>query len=133
MNLPVRLLGVSGIVSGALLMGGFGILFLVHPEALGDRVGVSPDSPSALAEIRSTYGGLHAGIALFLLVCAARKAMRRTGLLFCCLAFAGAGLARAVGILEYQATDSNQVATASLEIAFCAITLWLYRRWPAAR
>jgi hypothetical protein len=58
--------------------------------------------------------------------------MRRTGLLFCGLAFAGAGLARAAGILEFQATDSKQVVTASLEIVFSVITLWLYRRWPAA-
>jgi len=56
--------------------------------------------------------------------------MRRTGLLFCGLAFAGAGLARAAGILEFQATDSKQVVTASLEIAFSVITLWLYRKWP---
>ncbi len=131
-RIPVRLLGISGIVFGACLLGGLGFLFLVQPEALRDRVGISPDTPSALAEIRSTYGGLHVGIALFLLACAARESMRRTGLLFCGLAFAGAGLARAAGILEFQATDSNQVVIASLEVAFSVITLWLYRRWPAA-
>ncbi|NRA76482.1 MAG: DUF4345 family protein [Planctomycetes bacterium] len=132
MRIPVRLFGVSSIVFGACLMGGLGVLFLVQPEALRDRVGISPDTPSALAEIRSTYGGLHVGIALFLLACAVHEPMRRTGLLFCGLAFAGAGLARAAGILEFQATDSGQVVTAFLEIAFSVITLWLYKRWPAA-
>ena len=132
MRIPVRQLGVSGIVFGAVFMGGLGVLFLLDPEALRDRVGISPDTPSGLAEIRSTYGGLHVGIALFLLICAARETMRRTGLLFCGLAFAGAGLARGAGILEFQATDPNQVVTASLEIAFSVITLWLYRTWPAA-
>ncbi|MFP6606138.1 MAG: DUF4345 family protein [Myxococcota bacterium] len=125
-------MGVSGIVFGACLMGGLGVLFLLHPDALRDRAGISPDTPSALAEIRSTYGGLHIGVALFLLVCATRESMRRTGLLFCGLAFAGAGLARAAGILEFQAMELRQVVTASLEIAFGVITLCLYHKWPAA-
>ncbi len=132
MRIPVRLFGVSSIVLGACLMGGLGVLFLLQPDALRGRVGISPETPSALAEIRSTYGGLHVGIALFLLACATRESMRRTGLLFCGLAFAGAGLARTAGILEFQATDSDQVVTASLEIAFSIITLYLYREWPNA-
>ncbi len=129
MRSPVRVLGVMSILFGACLMGGLGSVYLLHPEAIHDRAGLSPESPFALAEIRSTYGGIHVGIAFFLLACAAREG---AGLLFCGLAFAGAGLARAAGILEFQATDSNQVVTASLEIAFSVITLWLYRRWPAA-
>ena len=113
-------------------MGGLGSLYLVNPDALRDAAGISPESPSALAEIRSTYGGLHVGIALFLLACAARESTRRTGLLFCGLAFAGAGIARVVGILEFEAGELKQVVTASLEIAFSVITLCLYRWWPAA-
>ena len=132
MRVPVRLLGVSGILFGACLMGGLGVLFLLHPDALRDRAEISPDSPSALAEIRSTYGGLHIGMSIFLVACAASEARRRTGLLFCGLAFAGAGLARVAGILEFQAAELNQVVIASLEIAFSVITLSLYGKWPAA-
>jgi hypothetical protein len=132
MRIPVRLFGVSSIIFGACLLGGLGLVFLLQPDALRDRAGISPETPSALAEIRSTYGGLHVGIALFLLACAARESMRRTGLLFCGLAFAGAGLARVAGILEFQATDSNQVVTGSLEIAFSIITFYLYQKWPTA-
>ena len=130
MNIPVRLLGVSGILFGACLMGGLGLLYLLHPDALRDNAGISPDSPAALAEIRSTYGGLHVGIALFLAVCAAREGSRRTGLLFCGLAFAGAGIGRFAGILEFQAADLDQLVIASLEVAFSFITLGLYRAWP---
>ena len=131
MKSPVRLLGVSGILFGACLMGGLGSLYLIHPDALRDSAAISPESPAALAEIRSTYGGLHVGIAIFLLACAAREGTRRVGLLFCGLAFAGAGIARVAGILEFQAADLKQVVTASLELAFSAITLLLYRKWPA--
>ncbi len=132
MRSPVRVLGVMSILFGACLMGGLGSLYLFHPDALRDSTGIFPETPSALAEIRSTYGGLHVGIALFLLACAAREGTRRTGLLFCALAFAGAGIARGAGILEFQAAEVKQVVTASLELTFSVITLFLYRRWPAA-
>ena len=130
MKIPVRFLGVSGLWFGACLMGGLGLLYLLHPEALRDNAGISSDSPAALAEIRSTYGGLHVGIALFLVVCAVREGSRRTGLLFCGLAFAGAGIARFAGILEFQAAELDQIVIASLEVAFSLITLGLYRAWP---
>jgi hypothetical protein len=109
-------------------MGGLGLLYLVDPAAIREAAGVSPETSSALAEIRSTYGGLHVGIALFLLVCAASEARRRTGLLFCGLAFAGAGLARVAGILEFRGTELTQSVTAALEIAFSAVCLWLSQR-----
>ncbi len=131
MRSPVRVLGVMSILFGACLMGGLGSLYLLHPEAIHDRAGLSPESPSALAEIRSTYGGLHVGIAFFLLACAAPEGARRAGLLFCSMAFAGAGIARVAGILEFQAAELKQVVTSFLEIAFSVITLWLYRKWPA--
>jgi hypothetical protein len=109
-----------------------GLLYLLHPDAIRDRAGIFPNTPAALAEIRSTYGGLHVGIALFLLMCAAWEGLRRAGLLFCGLAFAAAGVARVAGILEFQAAEPRQVLTAILEIAFSALTLWAYRKWPAA-
>ncbi len=132
MRSPTRLLGVTSILFGACLMGGFGLLYLLDPEAIRDAAGIHLESPSAFAEVRSTYGGLHVGIALFLLACAVRECRRRAGLLFCGLAFAGAGISRVAGILEFQAAEPAQVVTASLEIGFSVISLWLYHRWPAA-
>ena len=125
------MLGVLSLLFGAVLTGGLGLLYLLYPEAIQERAGILPGSPSALTEIRSTYGGLHVGIAFFLVACAVREGNRRAGLLFCGLAFAGAGIARGAGILEFEAAEPMQVVTAVLEIAFSVITLGLYREWPA--
>lgn len=114
-------------------MGGLGAQYLVEPASIRDALGISPESPSALAEIRSTYGGLHVGIALFLLACSVREDTRRVGLLFCALAFSGAGLARFAGVLEFRTTESAPVVIASLEVAISLITLWLYRAWSTAQ
>jgi len=130
-TLPVRLLGVSGLLFGAALMGGLGTLYLIQPDALREAVQIHPESPAARTEIRSTYGGLHVGIAVFLVVCAARETWRRVGLLFCTLAFAGAGLARFAGVLQFRAGDFDQVVTATLECAFSLIMVWLFHQWPA--
>ena len=132
MRHPVRVLGIGGIVFGACLMGGLGSLYLFDPDAIREAAGISPETPSALAEIRSTYGGLHVGIGLFLLACAAREDTRRVALLFCALAFAGAGIARFAGILQFEVAQPTQVIVASLEVAFSFITAFLYRQWPTA-
>ncbi len=129
---PVRFLGIGGIVLGACMMGGLGSLYLFDPDAVREAAGISPETPSALAEIRSTYGGLHIGIGLFLLACAAREETRRVALLFCSLAFAGAGIARFAGILQFQVMEPAQIIVASLEVSFGVITLFLHREWPAA-
>ena len=128
---PLRWLGISGLLFGACLMGGLGLLYFVSPEAVREAASIAPESPSALADIRSTYGGRPIGIALVLVVCAAREAMRRSGLLLCGLAFAGAGIARFAGILEFQVEERAQYVVASLEIVFSLIMLTLHRRWPA--
>ena len=132
MRLPVRPLGISAMIFGACLMGGLGSPYLLNPAGIHDALGIAPETPSALAEIRSTYGGLHVGIALFLIACAASERTRRAGLLFCGLAFVCAGAARFAGVLEFRPTESVPVVVASLEVAFGMIALWLYRAWPAA-
>ena len=127
---PIRFFGIAGLLFGACLTGGLGSLYLLDPGAVREAAGISPETPTALAEIRSTYGGLHVGIALFLLVCAAREGWRRIGLLLCGLAFAGAGLARFAGIAQFDVDEPAQIVVAALELVYSGITLFLFRRWP---
>jgi hypothetical protein len=126
-------LSVLCLLSGAALTGVLGSVYLLSPEWIHEAADLAPRSSLALSEVRSTYGGLHVGIALFLIACAFSQGLRRAGLLFCCLAFAGAGLARAAGILEFRPPGSSQLLTAALEVAFSAVSFWLWRGWPAAQ
>ena len=133
MSRTVRSLGIGGILFGACLTGGLGALYLLQPDAVRDAAGIVPETPSALAEIRSTYGGLHVGIAVFLLLCAARESMRSTGLLFCGLTFACAGVARVAGIVQFEVEETQQVVIASFELLYSLIMLAIYRAWAATQ
>lgn len=57
----------------ALAFGGFGLWLLVSPQALS-VVGIALTTPTASIEIRSFYGGLELGLAVFFAFAAARPA-----------------------------------------------------------
>jgi hypothetical protein len=133
MKTSVHLLSVLCLLSGAALTGSLGFVYLLDPETISKAAQIEPQSAAGLSEIRSTYGGLHIGIAAFLVACSLSQRLRRAGLLFCFLAFAGAGLGRAGGILEFRPAGTGQVVTALLEMAFSGISFFLWYAWPAAQ
>jgi hypothetical protein len=77
----------------ALVFGAFGTLFLVRPETLG-IVGVEAVRPAGLVELRSIYGGLELGIALFFTLSVPRTAWHRPALMLQALSLGGAAAAR---------------------------------------
>jgi len=75
LRLPSFVLALSGL---ALI--GVGWTGLTDPAGLMRPLGISLDVPSAHNEVRAAYGGMHAALGLFLVVAAARPALRSTGL-----------------------------------------------------
>ena len=133
MKAVIRALSVLCVLSGAALTGSLGFVYLLDPQAIRGAAQIEAQSPIALAEIRSTYGGLHVGIASFLVACSIATSLRRAGMLFCFLAFAGAGLGRVGGIVEFRPPGTGQALTAFLEITFSLVSFVLWRAWPAAQ
>lgn len=83
---------------GALLTVALGLLGLLAPLHAGRMVGLKPEGPRGLSELRATYGGLFAGLGLACLVLQAPAAYAVAA-----CAWLGAALAR----LASMAVDRN--------------------------
>ena len=83
----------------ALAFAAIGASFLLAPEAMAARVGVSLAGATAANDVRAVYGGLQLGIAAFLAHCARRPDALRTGLSVQLFSFAGLAAARFVSLL----------------------------------
>lgn len=77
----------------------FGLLFLFWPEAMITRVGLQVMAPTALIDIRATYGGMELGIAALLGYCAVSIGGTAFGLFAATCAFAGLAIGRLVAIV----------------------------------
>ncbi|MEI6028888.1 MAG: DUF4345 family protein [Betaproteobacteria bacterium] len=83
---------------GAILTIALGLLGLLAPLLAGRMVGLKPEGPRGLSELRATYGGLFAGLGLACLVLQAPAAYAVAA-----CAWLGAALAR----LASMALDRN--------------------------
>jgi hypothetical protein len=78
----------------ALAFAGIGAAFLVAPQAMAARVGVSLAGAIAANDVRAVYGGLQLGIAAFLLYSVRRPDALRSGLAVQLFTFGGLAAAR---------------------------------------
>ena len=83
----------------ALAFAGIGAAFLVAPEAMAARVGVSLAGAAAANDVRAVYGGLQLGVAACLVWCARRPETLRSGLAVQLFTFGGLAAARLVSLL----------------------------------
>jgi hypothetical protein len=115
------LMGVSTVL--------FGLGYLFAPMQMLAPMGFTELKPSALTDIRATYGGLQIGVGLFLLYCLPPARMR-TGLVFSVLSIAAVALSRVTGLaLDRDITQTLQY-TAGLEIGLAVVALVLLLRLP---
>ena len=128
----MELIARSWVLLGAALTFGLGLLYAANPERIEQVAGIVLPTAAALTEVRSTYGGLHIGIGLFLFSCSRTSRGQRYGLRLCGVVFLFAGLARIVGILQFGAGFS-QLGISALELGFSAGAFWLGHRMTAAR
>ena len=115
------------ILLAALIFAGFGIWFLIRPDALSG-IGIEVTGPSARIDVRATYGGFELGVAAFLFWCAAREGRHRAGLIATALIVGGFGLGRLVGILIEGGATAFMWFFLAIEVGYTALAVWRLTR-----
>lgn len=77
----------------------FGTAFLIAPESMTAGIDMTLRSPTAVTDVRATYGGLEIALGIFVAVCALVPRMLATGLLVTAFSVAGFAFGRGVGLL----------------------------------
>ena len=124
MALPVLLLRITSVLFVA-----FGIGFAAAPQELAEFVtGAAPSVPSAVTDMRATYGGVPLGIGLFIGYCARRPESVRLGILASLAVVAALGAARLAGIIVDGSPNGFMLVFLSTEIASVLLFVIALRR-----
>ena len=122
---PVVLLWVI-----AALFAGFGFGFAVAPKFFADFFipGAAPTVPSAVIDMRATYGGVAFGIGLFFGVAATRPQWLRPALVASLLVDSSIGAARAVGIVADGNPNAWMLFFLATEVIFAGVIVLALRQ-----
>jgi len=108
----------------------FGLVYLLAPERMTDPTGFGPLAPSALTDVRATYGGLQIGWGLFLLWAAADVGRVRLALVLLVLTVGAVALSRLTGILIDSSANGILLGALATEVALTVVTLLVLNRLP---
>lgn len=111
----------------------FGVAYIVAPQDFADLVtGVSPDAPSAVIDMRATYGGVALGLGLFVGICARRPNLLRQGLILSLLVVASIGAARLWGFVADGSPNGFMIVFLATEVVSVVLYILALRRVGAA-
>jgi hypothetical protein len=129
MRFAVVLLWITSV-----LFVGFGIGAVTAPRELAMFItGGAPSIPSAIIDMRATYGGVALGMGLFFGVCATRSQWVRPGLFGSLLVVASIGAARVVGFVVDGQPNGFMLMLLSTEVIFVGLyARALHRLGPSA-
>jgi hypothetical protein len=103
---------------------GLGLASLLRPVEMAAMVELPLPSAASRTDVRAIYGGVVAGIGVFLLTCALRRGMVRTGLAAAACVFGGAALARFFGLSIEGFGQPLMLITALLETVAAGLAIW---------
>ena len=115
------LMGVMSVV--------FGVVYLVSPLMMTEPMGFGALKPSALTDVRATYGGFQIGTGLFMLACLP-PARLKTGMLLALLSVCAIALARLYGFMVDGDVIPVLQGTLLFEVVLAVISLVIYLRTP---
>jgi hypothetical protein len=114
------------LVLGSLIYLGFGLLFVVHPDAITELDGIILPTRSSANHIRAVLGGMEIGLGALLLFFALRKERVIYGLIVLAGSIGLASLARLFGIFFDGAGDRSNWLSFIAEFSFGVTALILY-------
>lgn len=112
-----------------LMLGGFGIGFLVRPSRFANLIDLRLDSTTAISDVRAVYGGLEIGLAIFLAWCAIDPTRIRLGLGVTAIVFGAVAASRLVGMLLDRPVTSMTVKIFAVEAVTAIIAILLAGRY----
>ena len=104
---------------------GLGVWFLIEPTTMASAIGLVPESPAGLAELRAVYGGLEIALGIFLVVTGFRANWSGIGLWLLLSCYGGITAGRVAGILLDQPDDTFTLQLLGFEAGSLLITILL--------
>ena len=116
------------LVLGAVVAGGFGLVYTIRPEWLAGLVDIALPTAAARADFRATYGGAQLGIAAFCALAAARPPWYRPALLALGLTVGGFGVVRLSSLALDGVFPRLLLAVGVIELAGAFLCLVAFRQ-----
>jgi hypothetical protein len=127
----VRTLATAIVAINAAIWMGFGPAFYFWPEAIGEHLGISLQSPTALADFRAMYGGAPLGVGVFMAIGLRRAEWFKPALMVVILGTGGILLGRLISVAHDPGIEAFQWAFIGLEVIMLAVAIWAYRNLEA--
>ncbi|MDH3734264.1 MAG: DUF4345 domain-containing protein [Gemmatimonadota bacterium] len=111
-----------------LMLGVFGVGFLVAPSRFAALVGLRMDTTTAISDVRAVYGGFEIGMAVLLIWCMLDPARMRLALGVTAVMFGAVAASRMVGMLLDKPVTSMTWKIAAVEAVTALIAVVLVWR-----
>jgi hypothetical protein len=108
----------------------FGVIYLVAPANMTDPMGFGILAPSALTDVRATYGGFQIGMGLFMLWCCLGSGRLYAGMFLALISVAAIAACRAIGLVIDGDVIDVLKYTLVFEVVLTVISLVLFLRTP---
>jgi hypothetical protein len=106
----------------------FGLLYLIWPTAMCATLHLVATRPTAIVDVRATYGGMQLGIAALLAYCAISIGGTAFGLLSAACIVGGLAVGRLIGIAANGGTSGLVWLIVGVEVTATIINVWMLRR-----
>ena len=108
----------------------FGAAYLLAPEFMTSRMGIQPQTPAGLTDLRATYAGFQLGMAALLAWCLRETSRHVAGLVAFACVVGGLGLSRLFGLFSEGFSFEMAIAT-GIEFAMAGFAIFARARLEA--